>query len=334
MRCRFFTTICLGTALWLAAWAPLGAQSNIIAPSPGYQATDQLTSIYPSGFDVSGNSVAVYAGGQLDLYNRTTGSLVSDLGDANYDTATTTYNSFVKFDPSGQSIWVGYTVGGDTNDQIFQVTNLLSTTPTWNYVATFPSNYDLAFSGDVPYVSGPNSTALGAANAIWRLDTSGANQPTEVAAVGGFAAGLAFDSSGNLYYGTDFGSNDELVEFTAAQLVQQAKTGSPLTLAEATGLTALPGSAADVAVDGAGHVLFTTNGTVSTLGMWDGTAGSGDNYTVMGTGPADFYTFVRATGDVTTAAGAAYVGDFYNPGLGSHPPSARRRHRRRHGRHQ
>ena len=37
---------------------------------------------------------------------------------------TTTYNSFVKFDPSGQSIWVGYTVGGDINDQIYQVTNL------------------------------------------------------------------------------------------------------------------------------------------------------------------------------------------------------------------
>ena len=251
-------------AAWLALAAPLWADSNIIAPSPGYQATDQLASVGPNGYDIFGNSVAVYntplnGTQQLDLYNRTTGQLVNDLGDANYDTATTTYNSFVKFDPSGQSIWVGYSVGGDTNDQIYQVTNLSSTTPTWNYVATFPANYDLEFSGGVPYVSGSNSTTFGADNAIWRLDTSGNNQPTEIAAVGGFAAGIAFDSRGDLYYGTDLGSNDKLVEFTAAQVAQASKGGTPLTLADATVLSNLPAGVSDVSVDGAGHVLFTAN---------------------------------------------------------------------------
>jgi hypothetical protein len=324
MRSRFFTTICFGTAYWLASTAPLWAQSNITFPSPGYQADDQLTSLYPNAFDVLGNSAAVYANGQLDLYNTTTWQLVSDLGDANYGTADNpAFNSFVKFDPSGQSIWVGYGVSGNADDEIYQVTNLNSTTPAWNHVATFASNFDLAFSGGVPYVSGPGPSSVGAPlgsvpNAIWRLDTSGNNNSTEVAAVGGLAAGIVSDSSGNLYYATDFGSNDELLEFTAAQLAQQASNGRILQLSDATVLSDLPGGAYDVAVDGAGHVLFTTNNSdgSSTLGMWDGTAGDADNYTVIGSGAADhWYSIVRATGDVTTPTGAIYLSDFYNPGL-------------------
>ena len=228
-------------AAWLALAAPLWADSNIIAPSPGYQATDQLASVCPNGYNIFGNSVAVYntplnGTQQLDLYNRTTGQLVNDLGDANYDTATTTYNSFVKFDPSGQSIWVGYSVGGDTNDQIYQVTNLSSTTPTWNHVATFPANYDLAFSGGVPYVSGSNSTTFGADNAIWRLARVETTSPQRSRPSGGFAAGIAFDSRGNLYYGTDLGSNDKLVEFTAAQVARPATGGIPLNPCRRNGL--------------------------------------------------------------------------------------------------
>ena len=192
-------------------------------------------------------------------------------------------------------------------------------------MTTLPSNYDLGFSGDVPYVSGPNSTTLGAPNAIWRLDTGGTQAPTLVANIGtradgtvGYAAGIAFDSSGNLYYGTDFGTNDELIEFTAAQLAQQAASGTALQLGDAKVLSNLPAGAADVAVDSAGHVLFTTNsyGVGSTLGMWNGTAGNANNYSLLGTsGAYDWYDFVKATGDVTTALGAAYVNDYSSPGL-------------------
>ena len=51
----------MAAGVWLALAAPLWADSNIIAPSPGYQATDRLTSVSPNGYDVFGNLVAVYA---------------------------------------------------------------------------------------------------------------------------------------------------------------------------------------------------------------------------------------------------------------------------------
>ena len=174
-------------------------------------------------------------------------------------------------------------MGGNVNDRIYQVTNL-DTTPTWNYVATLPSNYDLAFSGTTPYVSGLNSHESGRAERHLATGHHGNNQPTEIAAVGGFAAGIAFDAAGNLYYGTSFGTNDKLVEFTAQQVSKGGKT-----FADATVAVQLP-SGTDVSVDGAGHVLFTARSDLqqlnhaSTLGMWNGTAGNADNYRVIGTG--------------------------------------------------
>ena len=174
-------------------------------------------------------------------------------------------------------------------------------------MATFPANYDLAFSGGVPYVSGSNSTAFGADNAIWRLDTSGNNQPTEIAAVGGFAAGIAFDSRGDLYYGTDLGSNNKLVEFTAAQVRSgQAKRGSPLTLADATVLSDLPAGARRRQPSTAQAMSCSPpisrqqlGRSGSTLGMWNGTAGNGNNYTVIGTGRDNRLLHVRAAPPAT-----------------------------------
>jgi len=312
--------------VWLGLATPLWADSNIIMPSPDYQATDHLTSVNVNSYDVSGNQVAVYADGHLEMYDRTTWKSLYSLGDAGYDSLTPTYNSFVKFDPSGQSVWVGYTIGGNGNDQIYQVTNL-GPTPAWNYVATLPSNYDLAFSGATPYVSGLNSQEWGGPNSIWRLDTTGQNQHTLIAQVGGFAAGIAFDATGNLYYGTSFGANDELVKFPAEKVNQIHPGSNPLTIADdATVLSGLPYPGVDVTVDGAGHVLFTANlidaswkQLSSTLGIWNGTIGDGDNYDVIGSaGEGHAYTFVHAMGDVTTD-GVAYLADagtFGGPPLG------------------
>ena len=87
-------------------------------------------------------------------------------------------------------------------------------------------------------------------------------------------------------------------------------------MAQPTILSNLPAGGGSVAVDGAGHVLFTTNGwTTSTLGLWNGTSGEADNYSVIGTGGADWYVTVRALGDATSAGGVAYVSDFNEPGL-------------------
>ena len=299
--------VALAIAVWLSMTAPLWAVSNIITPSIGYTATDRLTAIDPRGFDVFDDRVAIYADDNLEIYDRNTWQVLHDLGNVNYGT---TYNSFVTFDPTGDSLWVGYTVSGNTNDRIYRVTDL-DTTPTWTHIATLPSNYDLAFSGATPYVSGPNSTVFGADNAIWRLDVSGADQHTKIADVGGFAAGMAFDADNNLYYATNLGANDKLVRFSAQQVAEGGKT-----LANAETLTHTPFPGADVAVDAADHVLFAVNESDiywnllgSTLAMWDGTSGSGDHYSVIGTAGADhWYTVVRTIGDVT-AVGAAYLDD-------------------------
>jgi len=141
-------------------------------------------------------------------------------------------------------------------------------------------------------------------------------QFTEVVAVGGYAAGIATDAAGNLYYGTDFYSDNKLLKFTADALRTAGDT-----LATATILSNLPGYGSGVAVDGAGHVLFTTNsftadgGSDGTLGIWNGTPTEDDNYRVIGTGGADWYPTVRAVGDVTTPDGAAYLNDWDVLGL-------------------
>ena len=293
-------------ATWLGVAAPLWAASDIIVPSSGYQATDRLASMDPGNYDVFGDMVAVYTSSHLKVYDRNTWEEVYDLGDANYGT---TYNSFVTFDPSGESLWVGYTVGGNADDRIYQITNL-GGTPAWNHAATLAANYELAFSGTTAYVSGLNSTTWGGPNAIWQLNTTGGDH-TLVAEVGGFASGMAFDAAGGLYYGTNFGSDNKLVKFTAEQVGEGGKT-----IADAETLTALPYDCADVEIDDAGHVLLAVNEIdtswnqlSSTLAMWNGTVGDGDNYDVIGTQGADhWYTVVRAMGDITTD-GVAYLDD-------------------------
>ena len=303
----------------LSLTAPALADSGIILPSVGYRATDRLTDIDPKGFDVFGDQIAVYADDNLKIYNRNTWEMMSDLGDMEYSVSTK-YLSFVTFDPSGDSLWVGYTVGGNVDDRIYNVA-LTGPSPAWNHVATLASNYDLAFSGATPYVSGPNSSEWGADNAIWRLDTSGADQHALVANVGGFAAGMAFDSMGNLYYGTNLGLDDTLVKFTNEQVNAGEKT-----LIDAETLCLLPSFGSDVEVDAANHVLFATNETdvawnqlSSTLAMWYGTSGASDNYTILGTqGANHWYTVVHAVDDITSD-GVVYLDDggtYWQPVLG------------------
>jgi hypothetical protein len=301
----------------LALAVPLSADSIIVAPADGYQATDHLMNADLTGLDVQGDLVAGIVDGQLTVYSRSTWQPVYNLGAANY-TSTTQYPSFVKFSPNGNSIWVGYTVGGNTDDRIYEVSNFRTAAPTWNYRATLASNFDLAFSGDTAYVSGPNSSEYGADNAVWRLDGS---TPTLIASLSGFAASIAFDASGNLYYGTSSAvGGDHLVRFSAQQVAEGGKT-----MANAEVLSAIASPGSDVAVDSAGHVLFTFNQSENwepvgcTVAMWNGTVGGGNNYDVIGGNTGNHsYPNVNTVGDVTTD-GMIYLNDagsFYEPVLG------------------
>jgi len=297
---------------------PLWAVSNIITPQPGYQAIDRYTSITVRSQDTWGNLLAIYDGDAgLQVFDRVSNQQynLGASGDAG-----NIWNSFVTFSPGGDSIWVGYEF------RIYEVTNILGT-PIWNHRANMWYNFDLAFSGTTPYVSGLNSESYSNPNTIWRLDTSGSNNHTPVAVVGGSSAGLAFDAQGNLYYATSYlGTGDKLVRFSSGKVSEGGKT-----LGDAETLSNIPFPAYDTEVDGTGHVIFDFseggfNGSGnwtqlnSTLAVWNGTSDPGQNYDVIGTAGEDhWFTVISAAGNAVDGDGVAYLADGgYNvphPGL-------------------
>ncbi len=306
-----------GTALMLSVL--LGpatsamAASAIIDTVAGYEANDRWTSMYPGGQDVYGDDVAVYHDSELWIYDRVGSSGTVNLGAPGGYSG---WNSFVTYNVSGDSIWVGFTVSGNTDDRIYEVTNL-GGGGTWTHQATLACNFDVAFSGGNPYVSSVNDPTWMAPNSIWLLDTSGSNNHDKIAEVTGNSAGLDFDSFGDLYYGTYTSPSNSLIRYTAAQVSGAVGVGH-LALADAETLSSLASGAYDTEVDGAGNVMLTSGG--STLLMWNGTAGTGNNCDTIGTGAGagwHWFGMISATGDVTQiGGGAAYLADgWYCPGL-------------------
>jgi len=304
-----------------------------------YEANDVMTGYSVGSYDVSGSTAAAWAGAwpdfSLKLFDLQSGTVAADLGTPSY--GVDYYNSFTTFDPSGNSVWIGFTVLGNVDDRIYQVD---LSGGGWTQRATLPSNFDLEFSGGDAFVSGLNSTGWGDPNRIWLLDTSGAGSHVEIAQVGGVSAGLAFDADGTLYYGTANATVDEaLLRYSASQ-VEGAKAGSPLSRADAEVLSGLPGGVdypqgaaiSDVAVDAAGNVLFNVNqvdtsdykSDLSTVALWNGTPGSGQNFTTLTTGVipgGQWHAVLAAEGDITDG-GKFYQGDFYAGGVAevSHVP--------------
>lgn len=300
----------------------LDAASDIVTPSPPYQAADYFTDAdrMINSFDVLGNQVAVWGSNFAEILDRSSGSVLSNLDRpvAYFQylsgLGVSAFNSFTAFDPSGNSVWVGFTTTGNVDDRIFEVT-YQGGTWTWNHRATLAGNFELEFSpSGQPFISA-NPGGMGSGNAtLYLLDTTGANQHDPIALVGGYPAGLAFDAAGNLYYATDFlfGPPEQLVKYTAAQ-VAGAIGPTQLTLGDAAKLADLEYGAYDTEVDAQGRVLFTINawGGPNLVEMWNGTPGSGYNYSPLahGTGQfGNFLTFLRSAGDFT-AGGVLYVAD-------------------------
>lgn len=306
--------ICL--FVFLASAATCQAESAIFAPESGYEANDILTSECFSGYDVDGNNVVGWVDDwvndihSLKMCNKR-GTETTDLGgpgDYSYG-----WNNFVKLDPSGDSAWVGFSVFGNTDDRIYQVD---FATGTWTYRATMAGNFELEFSGGNPYVSGLNSTSWSDPSSIWLLDVSGNDNHDLIASIGGYSAGFAFDSSGNLYYATNGLSGNVLIWYTAGQIANAVETGG-LSFSEAAKLSDINGGAYDSDVDDADNVLFSANGICSYTAIWDGTVGSGTNYDVIGTGNGqwgNWFCFVDSQGDVTTG-GSLYQSDYYFNGI-------------------
>lgn len=319
---KAMTTI---AALLTLTTAALAASNTVTVTDPSrYAATDWLTDISPGGFDASAEAFYVWAGAAegVRVWDRVADTTVSYAPPADYftppgqlgDGETNPYSSFVRLDPSGTSLWAGFTTAGNADDRIYQ---LDLGTGVWTYRATLAGNADLEFAPAGALVSGLNSTDWSTPNSIWLLDTTGENAHDKLAEVGGYANGLATDAEGDVYYAT---TDARLIRFDAGDLAG-AIGASALTAADATLLSDLPGGGYDVAADNAGNILATCNGGGSWVVRWLGLAGAGDNVETLSTGAGSWGNWhgpVAAFGDVTDyqlGGGSVLLTDFYEPGV-------------------
>jgi len=283
------------------------ADSQFFAPVTG-TADDILTDYSFWSYDVSGNQVVGWANGSLQLLDKS-GKLISNFGTP---TGYSGYNSFTTIDPSGNSVWVGFTTNGD--DRIYQVDYA---TGAWTHKATLASNFDMEFYGGNAYVSGLNSTDWSAPTSIWLLDTSGSDNHDKLVEMSGNSAGLAFDSAGNAYYASYSGSDSTLYKWDAADIAGAIGAGY-LTYDDGTKLSDLELGAYDTDVDDADNIIFNGNGSYSYTAIWNGTAGDGINYDYLGIGCGtygDWFTMIDSQGDVTTESGYLYQTDCYYYGI-------------------
>jgi hypothetical protein len=307
-------------ALSLLLPGSIWAESSIITPTPSFTANDILTGsgFYGSAISVQSGVLVGFDGFSLQSYDLATQNQLFSIAlpDGNAylaNVGSSVFNSFVRIDPLGTSAWLGFTNGGNTDDRIFQVDFALQT---WTLKATLKGNSDLRFFDGDAYVSG----LYGGSPSISLLDTSGANNHDVVLSLSGNSAGFDFDSAGNLYYATNTypETTAALVKFTSAQIASGLGAGS-VPISAATLLSDLGESstgAYNVAVDGADHVFFSHNAGFEGLsvGVWNGTAGVGLNYTVLAL--AEYFLTVTDTdGDVLGGTGALYQSGYGGAGV-------------------
>lgn len=291
------------------------------SPQPGYTTNTVLGSQSVGFYDVyddGGNTRAYAFNGTLKRFDVNNGGQLADLGaPAGYSG----FTSFVRRSPDGNSVWVGFTVSGNTDDRIYEVTNL-DTTPVWNLRATVAGNYDLAFRGNEAFITASDFVN----NTIYWLDAANSYNAVSFATAGSFSAGLAFSATDLFYATSGFGSGQTLIQFDDTQLTNfLANPGAwvPLGIGDATTLATLPGSAGgtSIFVDAADNVYFAVNDfsafpTVdSSLLKWDGVIGTGANYELIGVNTDDASFGVLDGIGIIDSDGNLYLASFGENGI-------------------
>ena len=155
------------------------ADSVFFEPMNEYSTNDILTNVTFDGYDTYSNNVICWSDSSLKTYNKD-GTQINNLGNPsgyqNY------WNNFVKIDPSGNSAWVGMSIGGNSDDRIYQVD---LNTGVWTYKATVGGNFEVDFQGSNVYVSALDETLQWGSASIWLMDTSGFNNHDLMASIGG-----------------------------------------------------------------------------------------------------------------------------------------------------
>ncbi len=299
----------------------LFSQSSWFDPVPNYKSFDIISDKAFSCHDILNNTLYAIDSDGLYAYNLNTLEQTHNLGKAPSD-YTGAWVSFVKADPSGKKIWVGYTTGGLTNDRIYSV-NIA--TDEWKHVASFPGNFDMEIYDGMYFVTGLNKEGWDGTNdinSICLLDTTGNNQHQKIIEVGGNSSGLAIDSKGNIYTAKYNASGTETYMYQwpvdSIDLVLDKTKNRYLTVASGTLISSMPNNGPyDCDVDDADHLLFNCNDFVggSFLAIWDGNTGDAHNYSkVGGYGGSSFAWFatIKAKGDISKD-GEAYMINYGDP---------------------
>ena len=273
---------------------------SYLTPSVGYKARDILHAFDKfQAFDVYDSLLCGTDGDTITCLSLESGEVVRKYGrPVDY----VSFPSFISLSPDGKEIWAGYTMIGNTDDRIYRID---VESGEWYLEAVLGSNIDLVWWNDSLLVSGMNSSSWDDPGSIFLLDTSGQNAHRKIIETGGFSAGLAVDTSGNIYYGTSYSIDPNVLlrwDNTTIATILADQGNDTLRPGDATILSDLPASTYDSHIDAGGNLLFNLNlyGTDKVIARWDGTEGEGYNFDTLAiaTGEFDWFWYIKSEGNI------------------------------------
>ncbi len=275
------------------------AQSYLI-PFPGYEARD----IFPGysnfqAIDIYDTLLYGTDGDTIRCLDIRSGEPVAKYGlHAGYES----FPSFLSVSPDGKELWAGFTVIGNADDRIYRID---LETGDWHLEAVLGGNIDLVWWNDSILVSATNSTSWEAPGSIFLLDTSGQNNHRKIIETGGYTAGLAVDTLGSVYYGTNYAMEPNVLlrwDSSAVAGILAGDGADTLRPDDAVKLSDLVAGPYDIHIDAGGNVLFNMNLFVGDkmIAKWNGTQGDGYNYDVLviATGEYDWLGYVKSEGNI------------------------------------
>lgn len=243
------------------------------------------------GFSVSGGTAHYWnAKSGYSTVNLSTGA-VTDMG-APKDFNSNSYGDpFGLYDPTGNAFYAATFLNGGQS-YVYKYDYASSQ---WSQGVEAVNIYGGAVHNGEVYLSGLREPWSGGfdTNYISLFDNFGGGYHDALIQVGGASAHVALDNDGNVYYSnyTTTGTT-QLTRWTAEQVagvkndLAGGDTDTFLSLADGETLSTLPGGANGITVDDAGHVFISTNAYPnSSLLMWNGEVGDGNNFDLVATNP-------------------------------------------------
>lgn len=279
---------------------PVFGQSSI-TPEYGYEVATWLPEQTNIGaFDFSDTLFYLNDGDTIHMLGVDSGEELRKYGKP--EDYTDNFVSFLSLSPDGHTIWTGYTTYGSIDDRIYSID---VESGQWEHQATFPASMDLVFWNDSILVSGLNSASWDAPAAVFILDTTGNNNHRRIIEPGGYSAGIALDAANNLYYGSSYPMDPNVLyrwDVDTLQKVIENPEEAVLQLGDGEKLSDLPGGVYDCEVDEGGNVLFNMNldGGVQSVCKWNGVSGDGQHIDTLATasGDWDWLETLKSSGDI------------------------------------